>query len=729
MRNENIKGHLAERNALDAFNLLRGGADLSRDDMKAIARGTYKEREYKGYRYKKGGTLLHYLAKNDSVNNGELDLILSLIGSDIDAIDMYGCTALHYVAERHKTDMYDKIVQKGGRKDIKNAKGETADDLAKKAMNLRRNQSRVSEDRGMVGSERKHQLLRKGIDAFASRAIPVSSSSSAAAGAAYGFGLVHSYATHPVPSCYGGLPAMAYRASSAMFGNSSSSAAVGSVYGSSVGYPILLPVPSHQANEEIYHPHIVAAAALLEIGTRGVTPKRESLLKFFEEEIQAFKIFETSSSSKDLNIKQKQSSEQDLAEVSRLLGARVDINEVDESGRTALHYAAARGDLPMVKLLRDLGANLDQANRKGNTPLHLASIFSKNPAVIYALAESRFDKKGDEVKGADIDLFNSNGRNPLLIALMNRNESAIKALLSCGADIDKQDAKGRTVMHYMVANNDVGNIRNLLRCGPDLSIKDYRGNIAINVTDDEQLRSYLKAAEGSRKRRAEETEEYVNKHYLQVSKQLQGGGDSRTLFEKFNDARDIQDVTGMVLFLGGYRREDVYKSRDEHGRSMLHFAALKGNSLLVKCLLSNEFQGCVNERDRAGYTALHYAAKNGILPMVESLLAKGADPMVKTRMKAIPIDLAAVMGHKEVFNHLKKVMGFNMTIEDAKGYVKDELPEVYKLQGSVEEVIDIVSRDGKRVSFAVAEEGRNRFDADKELPEAKRSCRDDGRLR
>jgi len=52
----------------------------------------------------------------------------------------------------------------------------------------------------------------------------------------------------------------------------------------------------------------------------------------------------------------------DLAEVRRLLEAGTSVNQLDDSGETALHGAAAFGHEDIVRLLLDRGAEVDQTD-------------------------------------------------------------------------------------------------------------------------------------------------------------------------------------------------------------------------------------------------------------------------------------------------------------------------------------------------------------------------------
>jgi ankyrin repeat protein len=52
---------------------------------------------------------------------------------------------------------------------------------------------------------------------------------------------------------------------------------------------------------------------------------------------------------------------------------KVDVNAVDDSGNTALHHAAARGDNEMIKYLVSQGADVRKVNRAGLTTVDMAN--------------------------------------------------------------------------------------------------------------------------------------------------------------------------------------------------------------------------------------------------------------------------------------------------------------------------------------------------------------------
>lgn len=59
--------------------------------------------------------------------------------------------------------------------------------------------------------------------------------------------------------------------------------------------------------------------------------------------------------------------------VKDLVDKGADINEQDNTGRNALHYAVLSGYLPVVEYLIENGANINKLSQKGKTPLIMAS--------------------------------------------------------------------------------------------------------------------------------------------------------------------------------------------------------------------------------------------------------------------------------------------------------------------------------------------------------------------
>lgn len=91
--------------------------------------------------------------------------------------------------------------------------------------------------------------------------------------------------------------------------------------------------------------------------------------------------------------------------VERLIAEGVGVSCADTKKRTALHFAAAKGDDTMVRTLLNYGANPNLKDVNGNTPLHLAACSSRIK-VVTMLVEF----------GANVNALDECGRSPLQLA-------------------------------------------------------------------------------------------------------------------------------------------------------------------------------------------------------------------------------------------------------------------------------------------------------------------------
>ncbi len=66
--------------------------------------------------------------------------------------------------------------------------------------------------------------------------------------------------------------------------------------------------------------------------------------------------------------------EGDVDMVSQMLEAGAAMNGRDDSGCTALHFAADRGNVDVARLLIQAGADVNAQDADGQTPLHYAAI-------------------------------------------------------------------------------------------------------------------------------------------------------------------------------------------------------------------------------------------------------------------------------------------------------------------------------------------------------------------
>jgi ankyrin repeat protein len=139
------------------------------------------------------------------------------------------------------------------------------------------------------------------------------------------------------------------------------------------------------------------------------------------------------------------------------LGA--DVNAA-ESGCdwSALHWAAVRGNVPLMELAISCGARIDARDRGGCTPLHLAA---RNDRVHAAslLVGCR----------ADVDARGDGFCTPLHMAAYRGHASVMHVLISLSADLSAQCNELRTPLHWAAHEGHCDAMRLLIGCRADLN--------------------------------------------------------------------------------------------------------------------------------------------------------------------------------------------------------------------------------------------------------------------
>lgn len=114
------------------------------------------------------------------------------------------------------------------------------------------------------------------------------------------------------------------------------------------------------------------------------------------------------------------------------------VNESDRAyigdGRTALHQAAANGNVQVIRTLIAHGAQVNAKNSSGETPLHLAARFGHVDAVQYLL-----------YSGANLhQKTNYTKATALMAAAEMGHASVIRMLMAAGANKNEKDTFGKT---------------------------------------------------------------------------------------------------------------------------------------------------------------------------------------------------------------------------------------------------------------------------------------------
>ena len=201
-------------------------------------------------------------------------------------------------------------------------------------------------------------------------------------------------------------------------------------------------------------------------------------------------------------------SKNDTYLVRTLINERVNINEQDENGNTALMVASYWGRQSIVKILIDGRAKVNLTNKKGDSALKNA-IYNKHYRVANALINARASLKirinnenlllylsknaGDYDysanmrnilnTGIDVNERDKDGNTALINIASSKDEKyrlkKIRAIIDRKTDINIKNNEGFTALMYLAANGEDSSIRALISSNPELDIEDKNGNTAL----------------------------------------------------------------------------------------------------------------------------------------------------------------------------------------------------------------------------------------------------------
>ena len=285
-------------------------------------------------------------------------------------------------------------------------------------------------------------------------------------------------------------------------------------------------------------------------------------------------------------------------------GGRVDIT--DHGGRTLLWYAAARGDLPVVRELMLMGNPVNRGDQSGVTPLMVA-VKGRNLGVIRELIRQK----------ANVRARNGKGATALMMAAQSGYLKEAEVLLAHGANVHarlvspSRTDSGMSALDMAVTGGHVEMVRLLLRNGAPVNA-DAPGHTSPLIQA---------VATGQT-----EIAELLLGRGADVNHPDSGGWTALHWAAQSPDAGLV-----MMRLLLRYRA-------DVHARG-----AAPNESNDPNALHWNESRKATSRH----WTPLHLAARAGNRDAVLELLGAGADPNALTGDHRSPLSIAAHPGGLE----------------------------------------------------------------------------------
>jgi ankyrin repeat protein len=260
-----------------------------------------------------------------------------------------------------------------------------------------------------------------------------------------------------------------------------------------------------------------------------------------------------------------------------------ELEETDNRGRTALHWAALSGHTEVVANLLDKGAQTDIGDDNDETPLMLAA-YRGHLGVVQLIVQ--------HTGGQGLEATNDGGDTALHLAVSGGHEAVVTFLLSQGAQTVNAHVNGITLFTSAAAMGYVSIVQLFLELqgGRMLDERDDTGKTAL--------------------------------HWA-----VRGGH---------------AEVTALLL-----RNGAGASVRDEEGGTPLMEVCVLRYLGALQILLQKVGEQGLRERDVRGYTVLHRAAVNNHEEAVRALLLVGADPTIKANEGRTPRALAEEKGHGE----------------------------------------------------------------------------------
>ncbi|KAF5306177.1 hypothetical protein FQR65_LT07453 [Abscondita terminalis] len=313
------------------------------------------------------------------------------------------------------------------------------------------------------------------------------------------------------------------------------------------------------------------------------------------------------------------------------------LKSASANGDTALHLAARRRDIDMVRILVDYGTSVDLQNGEGQTALHIAAAEGDEILVKYFYGVR-----------ASASITDNQDRTPMHLAAEYGHANIIELLVDkFKASIFERTKDGSTLMHIASLNGHA-----------DCAMMLFKKGVYLHMPNKDGARSIHTAAKYG--------------HIGIINTLLQKGEKVDVTTNENYTALHIAVEAGKPLVvetLLGYGA-DVHIQGGKLHETALHIAArVKDGDKCALMLLKSGAGPNITTDD--GQTPVHVAAKYGNLHTLLLLLDDGGDPQFKNIYAETPLHLACKGCRPDVVRHLINYIKQNKGNEVAAQYVNE----------------------------------------------------------
>ncbi|EOQ87465.1 ankyrin repeat protein [Leptospira yanagawae serovar Saopaulo str. Sao Paulo = ATCC 700523] len=307
----------------------------------------------------------------------------------------------------------------------------------------------------------------------------------------------------------------------------------------------------------------------------------------------------------------------DLAKEAIKEGANLNPVVKELMGYTPLNFAASLGEVEIVKLLLESGANPNLGDVYGKTPIMSAASLGNSdvPSGTYLEIITLLIEKGADANasmthhvGSNGKLTKGNGRNALIMLVpgsptyrAKEKMNILRLLVEKGAKLDAIDIWGQTPVGEAIFSHNFEAAKFLLERGANPNL-------------------------------ARELERAANTSLIRVARYL-----------------EKEDILPFLKLLLQYKAD--INGKDKYGETALISLAWNNRIEEARFLLENGAD--IHAKTIYGDTALHRAAQQGFGDMVKLLLDYKANPKIKDKDGRTPLAVAKSFGHTKVIDILK----------------------------------------------------------------------------
>ena len=200
-----------------------------------------------------------------------------------------------------------------------------------------------------------------------------------------------------------------------------------------------------------------------------------------------------------------------------LVGAGVDLNGISKYHESALRILSRIGRFDAVRLLIEAGADRDQLGWnplleaaalgavadierlvRNGAPLEAMDYWSRTPWLVALLAGDLTRVKLLRDLGANVNARGFCQAPPLHYAVGGHHPQIVRFLLEIGQDIEQKDKFGATALMCAVEDHDVECVRLLIGAGADVNVESGGGHVLAGATTPEMVQLLLGAGANPR---------------------------------------------------------------------------------------------------------------------------------------------------------------------------------------------------------------------------------------